>query len=307
MVLAPDQRERLRTIVAPVEARILSLIDARPKQPGMIPGKELTALYLARFHEPLDPVALTGQQELQAMLNRRNIFPNIGVRGSDKKGGWVVHRVYSANAATSPSSALLKVQDDILEVLRRVANPTEADAVAHHSIDAGALPNKYGYELKKRFNFRDFGHKSMREFIEHCPKLAVIMKEGGNKMHVIAKCSCCADGLHRANERGRAQPKRPLEESGAHLAASLLAPAADARPTADAGTGAASSKLSDEETVQRTKDKAARKAAKRAAAAAAAGLTEEEAEAEAAAAKRRRIEKKAIGKEKKAAWLAARS
>ena len=68
----PEQREqeisRLRARVAPVQANLLTLLDARPKQPGICFGEQLASMYKATFGEALDPEKLTGQSDLKAML-----------------------------------------------------------------------------------------------------------------------------------------------------------------------------------------------------------------------------------------------
>lgn len=312
--------ERLRALVAPVQERLLTLIDARPKQPGHIPGKDLPGMYQFRFSETLDPVTLTGQTDLKSMLNRRNIFPQIGVRGSEEKG-WLIYRVVAAASRAAPKDAvqecppaLLKVQDNILELLRRAANPEEGSGeVAHHSLDAGALPNKYGYILKTRFNFRDFGFPSLRALIEACPKLDIVMKgaHGKNKMHVVVK------GLKRpqgqaSSEKGpqaRGGLKRARDEPSADYS-SVPPPGAAAASSSTGSSSAAAAPFAAAAPIAADTDdeaaaaKAARKAAKRAKKAEAAGMSEAEAEAAIQEAKRLRKEKKASQKAKKQEWLA---
>ena len=307
----PAEVERLKKVVAHVHANLLTLIDAQPKQPGHINGRDIQTLYQNHFDAPLDPEALTGQSDLKSMLNRRNIFPSIGVRGSEKKGGWLIYRVAAtATAAAASSTAdaptpalLLKVQDNILALLEEAANPTEPGAIPHYSIDAGKLLEQYGPRFKSRFNFRDFGFSSLRALLESCPKLGVVMKSGGavgrtsfapwrkadaqgrskphDKMHVVARCP---DG---SLKRGTAPAlKRSRDESSEQ-------PPAVAAPSASAG-------VDDEE--ESAEAKAARKAAKRAKKAAAAGLTEAEFEAQRAVATANKKAKKEKGKEKKKAW-----
>jgi len=315
-----------------VQERILQLIDSRPKQPGTIPGSELAPLYKQRFGLDLNPVELTGQTELKAMLNRRNIFPSIGVRGSAKKSGhvhvadWLVYKVLlpkvdtGTAASALASSPLLQVQDNILELLRRAANP-EDSSPPHHSVEAGSLPNRYGFVFKKRFNFRDYGFASLRELIARCPKLACVMRGAkGDQMHVVARCECCPDGLHLASKLGRATlvGKRPREEKmsaagplpAAGASNALLVAVAPSRTATTAasmitGDDPATSGMPHSDAVESDAAKKARKAAKRAAKAAARGMSVDEAEEAAAEAKRRRIEKKAAGKLKKQAWLKA--
>ena len=159
----PSEVERLRALVAPVQERLLQLIDSRYKQPGNVPGAELAELYQRKFGQALDPQTLTGQADLKAMLNRRNIFPRIGVRGSDKKGGWLIYRVAVTKQQQEKKDAqcppeLLKVQDNILELLRRAADPAPGSGtVPHFSLDAGSLHERYGAELRTSFNFRNYG------------------------------------------------------------------------------------------------------------------------------------------------------
>jgi len=318
--------ERLRERVAPAQEKILQLLDARPKQPGTIPGSELAAMYEQRFGEELNPLALTGQVELKSMLNRRNIFPSLGVRGSEKlkdvhASGWIVYRVLPK--VTSPTGAwitasapLLQVQENIIELLRRFANPIDGSE-PHHSIDAGALPNKYGFAFKRRFNFRDFGCQSMREFVNRCPKLAVTMR--GPQQNQMCICVAGTEEAARLlpvsvapprlsaaassgadEEAGRGTRPHSSASSGSSLPPSLAPEPADAsaaRPSPGCETA------TPEEAVSTAEAKLARKAAKKAAKAAAAGLTEAEAEAAAAHAKQRRVEKKALGKAKKLEWL----
>jgi hypothetical protein len=153
-----DEVARLREKVAPLLDRILSLVDSRPKQPGLVPGAELPALYEARFGEALLAEAWTGQTDLKSMLNRRNIFPTLGVRGSEKKGGWMVYRVASSatpGADTSTGAANLHcVEENILTLLARAANPPPGSGKQHFALDAGKLSDAYGAHFKRRFNFR---------------------------------------------------------------------------------------------------------------------------------------------------------
>jgi len=158
-------------LVAPIQERILAMIDHRyrPGCPGIVPGKELPQLYHEWYAEKLEaPEALPGQKDLKALLNRRNIFPELGVRGSEKSGGWVVYRV------NGHLPELLAVQENILKLLE-----------TKKSLDAGKLSTTCHEQQGQRFNFRNFGCKSMREFILKCDKLEILMK--GDKMHVIHK------------------------------------------------------------------------------------------------------------------------
>jgi len=165
-----DQAEQI-ALVAPIQERILAMIDHkyRPGCPGIVPGKDLPQLYHEWYAEKLEaPETLPGQKDLKEMLNRRNIFPELGVRGSEKSGGWVVYRV------NGHLPELLAIQANILKLLE-----------SKKSLDAGKLPTTCHEEQGQRFNFRNFGCKSMRQFIEKCDKLEVLMK--GDKMHVMAK------------------------------------------------------------------------------------------------------------------------
>ena len=297
--------ERLRTVVAHVHQNLLTLIDARPKQPGFIPGAALPALYESTFNAPLNPEALTGQLDLKAMLNRRNIFPSIGVRGSEKKGGWLIYRVAAAAARKSAAEAgvginsacppeLVRVQDNILAVLHRTANPTDPAAKPHASLDAGTLLNRYGEQCRQRFNFRDFGFPTLRALLEACPKLAVVMKASTDKARGDGK-SVHKDKMHVAIRRD------PTLQTGKRLRGDEAAPPAGSA-AAPAPAPAADEEREGEDDAAAAK--LARKAAKRAKRAAEAGLSEAEADAAREEAKARRKEKKAAGKEKKKAFLA---
>ena len=330
MPLDPAELERLRATVAPVEANLLSLIDARPKQPGFITGGELPGLYLETFGTALDPEPLTGQTDLKAMLNRRNIFPTVGVRGSEKKGGWVIYRV-ALSAGKQPATeggrqcppSLVKLQDNILELLHRAANPKEKGRPAHHSLDAGRLADNYGAELKQRFNWRDFGMPSLRALMEACPKLGIVMKgkDGGSGKHIMHVVARQADG--RISDKARdpfiphvADPavrKRKHDGDRQSATRSEVAPPASATASATishtasaavkevaAKEGGVAAEHDDDDDAA----KAARKAAKRAKKAAEAGLSMDDFEAARTEATAKRKEKKALGKEKKASWKA---
>ena len=340
MPLPADELERLRAVVAPVQANLLKLLDARPKQPGIVPGSELPFLYRSLFGEPLEPLQLTGQADLKAMLNRRNIFPAIGVRGSDKKGGWLIYRVATSSDAgvASASAKLAQVQDNILELLRRAAHPTETTDVPHYSIDAGKLTDLYGAAFKQRFNYRDFGFATLRALLEACPKLGVVMKgkdagkpakpsketreaaeksrgkrvgaEGGAEGSAEGGAEGGKEGGKEGGMRGKdkmhvvargpdgSMHKATLLGRGTNPSLELNASQKRPREVPEVPGGVQISG-SDE-----MADKAARKAAKRARKDAEAGLSPEAAEAARAEAKKRRQEKKAAGKAKKAAWLA---
>ena len=308
MPLDPAELASLRAIVAPVHANLLSLIDARPKQPGFVPGRELPALYLSTFGEALSPEKLTGQTELKSMLNRRNIFPSIGVRGSENKGGWLIYRVVApvSEPGTCPPE-LVTIQDNIVEMLHRAAHPTAPGAVARHSLNAGKLLDDYGRIYRRRFNFRDFGFLSVRALIEACPKLTVrftgrARKGHGvehaleptkhmDKMRVVMKCD--SDQSTGGSKRPRDTPEGVPTISAS--TSDIESATATASETTAAGGG---------DKTESKEEKAARKAAKRARKAEDAGLTIEEMEAAKAEAKEKRKLKKAAGKEKKAKWLA---
>ena len=257
MPLDAAELARLRAVVAPVQDRLLSLVDARPKQPGFVPGSELTALYHRTFGEELDPVALTGQTDLKSLLNRRNIFPSLGVRGSDKKGGWLIYRVATpavTDGGASCPPALQRFEDNVIELLRRAANPTEPGEKPRYSLDAGKLANRYGEQLKCRFNWRDFGFSSLRALLEACPRLDVIMqskeKGGSNKdkMRVIVR-----------GEAGAKQRAAEAEESTS--TATAAAHASEASEAAQAAQAAQAARVSEAEEIIRA-EKAAEKAEK---------------------------------------------
>ena len=219
------------------------------------------------------------------MLNRRNIFPGIGVRGSEKKGGWLIAPASAATATAAASSTadaptpalLLKVQDNILALLmRRPTRPSRARFRIIRSTLASCWSSMARASSLGSIS-ETFGFSSLRALLESCPKLGVVMKSGGavgrmsfapwrkadaqgrskphDKMHVVARCP---DG---SLKRGTAPTlKRSRDES------SEQTPAV-AAPSASAG-------VDDEE--ESAEAKAARKAAKRAKKAAAAGLTEAE-------------------------------
>ena len=156
----PEQREqeisRLRARVAPVQANLLTLLDARPKQPGICFGEQLASMYKATFGEALDPEKLTGQSDLKAMLNRRNIFTSIGVRGGKKTGGWLIYRICgepsaaeagAAGASTTYEGSLAGVEANILKVLSLAANPTTPGIRPHYSLP---VINTHGRHLLSR-------------------------------------------------------------------------------------------------------------------------------------------------------------
>ena len=183
------ERERLRELMRPVEERILKLLDGRPKQPGIVTGTEIGSLYRGTHERELEKDVecisglrvLSNHTSLRDLLGQRKVFPSVGVRGSEKKGGWLVYRL------GDHAVELDKVQRNILELLRLAAHPAEKGVAARHSLDAGTLPDAYGAQFKRRFNFRDFGCKSMRAFIEKCGKLAIRMKK--DKVSAVSESS----------------------------------------------------------------------------------------------------------------------
>lgn len=288
--------EERRQIAAPVEARILALINAAATRPGSnasIPGAALPRLYEERHGMPLDVAALGEAMGMTAVpalndLLRGNIFPELSVHGNVNKGGWYVSRMEDQRAK---AEKIPMVQDGILELLRKDA-----------PLDAGALPELLGRAYKRRFDFRDFGCKSMRAFLERCDKLCIVMRK--DKMLVFAKNA--AGGIDKEWQQGKRKredntrrEEAPAQREGAQTAAPSAGSSAPALTAA--ASAAATPSVEDDAAAA----KAARKAAKRAKRAAEAGLTEAEAEAAHAAAKEQRKAKKAAGKEKKRAWLEA--
>ena len=103
---------RLKAVMAPVEERILKLIDdAAPAT--RIFGRNLSKVYEKEFGKPLDPEQLTGQTDLRQMLGRRNLLPRTGVKGGGDQ--WYVYRLLQDDAA-----ALDKVQDRIIQIISEV-------------------------------------------------------------------------------------------------------------------------------------------------------------------------------------------
>ena len=289
----PTMEER-RAIAAPVEAKILTLIDAAATRPGSnasVPGVALPRLYEEQHSLPLDVAALSEAMGMTAVpalndLLRGNIFPELSVHGNANKGGWYVSRMADQRAK---AEKIPMVQDGILELLRKDS-----------PLDAGALPELLGRAYKRRFDFRDFGCKSMRAFLDRCDKLCIVMRK--DKMLVFAKNA--AGGIDKEWQQGKRKRedttrREETPAAGAPSAAPSTEPSASALTVAAA---AAATPLIEDDAAAA---KAARKAAKRAKKAAEAGLTEAEAEAAHAAAKEQRKAKKAAGKEKKRAWLEA--
>ena len=110
MVLDESERQRRRALVASVEEKVISLIDARPRHPKQIQLSELAAAYSKQHGEDLDlaelsqRVGLARTAELGDLL-RGTYFPALAVRGSAKKGG-----VFVCHAASDSESDLLKAQ-----------------------------------------------------------------------------------------------------------------------------------------------------------------------------------------------------
>ena len=61
---------RLKAVMAPIEERILQLIDAAAPATRIF-GRNLSKAYEKEFGKPLDPEQLTGQTDLRQMLGRR--------------------------------------------------------------------------------------------------------------------------------------------------------------------------------------------------------------------------------------------
>ena len=160
------EKARLQEVMAPVEERILKLIDAAaPAQ--RIFGRMLAKQYEAKFKTPLDPQKLTGQTDLRAMLGRRNLVPRLGVKGP--ADGWYVYRIVQ-----SDGTQLDLVQDRILQLIK--------DAPKPELVDGHGLQSMYGDKYKQKLEYRAFGCKNLRELIEKCDRLKVRMKN--DKMYV---------------------------------------------------------------------------------------------------------------------------
>merc|ERR1712166_1680687 len=123
--------DQLKAAAIPLEQRILELIKYRnrPGHPGIIPGPDLPDMYYNCYGEGLDPSALNGKTDLHALLGRREIFSQLGVRGSEKNGGWVVYRV------DDHAEELLVVQANILVLLGGPGGAVPCSA--QKGIDAG--------------------------------------------------------------------------------------------------------------------------------------------------------------------------
>ena len=116
---------RLKAVMAPVEERILKLLDdAAPAT--RIFGRNLPKAYEKAYGTPLDPVQLTGQTDLRQMLGRRNLLPRTGVKGGGDQ--WYVYRLVKDDKA-----ALDKVQPCPDATL--YPNP-------RHNPNANAKPNR---------------------------------------------------------------------------------------------------------------------------------------------------------------------
>ena len=108
---------RLKAVMAPVEERILQLIDAAAPATRIF-GRNLSKAYEKEFGKPLDPEQLTGQTDLRQMLGRRNLLPRTGVKGGGDQ--WYVYRLLQNDAA-----ALDKVQDRIIQLISEVPPRSE--------------------------------------------------------------------------------------------------------------------------------------------------------------------------------------
>jgi len=195
------------------------------------------------------------------MLNRRNIFPCIGVRGGEKTGGWLIYQanvpVAAAAAATAGTgssecpAALQEVQENILKVLHAAAHPSTPGVRPHYSLPAGKLVERCSKQLQRRFNYRDYGFGSLRELLEACPRLSVELygkhERGKTMMHVAAREEREARVAREAREEKRRCKRGPEEVSSGADAGVASADGAGGSPSADAAAA-----------------KAARKAAKRA-------------------------------------------
>ena len=170
---------RLKAVMAPVEERILQLIDAAAPATRIF-GRNLSKAYEKEFGKPLDPEQLTGQTDLRQMLGRRNLLPRTGVKGGGDQ--WYVYRLLQDDAA-----ALDKVQERILQLIGEAKKP--------ELIDGHGLQTLYGDKYKQKLEFGAFGVKSLRELLDKCSKLKPKMKN--DKMYV--RCTCCGPaGIHGA-------------------------------------------------------------------------------------------------------------
>lgn len=215
-----EQLVRKVALVSAVEAKILTLIDERQKQPGFVPALELASRYRERHHEAIvaeelcQTLGLKSGTDFSDLL-RGNYFPGIGVRGKAKSGGIIFYRALQVDSA----AAIAYVESNILELLRRAAHPPAGSSTgARHSLDAGSLQNLYGAQMRQRFDFREFGASSMSAFIGKCGRLAIRMK--GDKAHVVAKCSCCPGGVHvrRAKRPRDGEPAPTATKEGSDAA-----------------------------------------------------------------------------------------
>ena len=169
---------RLKAVMAPVEERILQLIDAAAPATRIF-GRNLSKAYEKEFGKPLDPEQLTGQTDLRQMLGRRNLLPRTGIKGGGDQ--WYVYRLLQDDAA-----ALDKVQERILQLIGEAKKP--------ELIDGHGLQTLYGDKYNEKLEFGAFGVKGLRELLDKCRRLRPKMEK--NKMYI--RCTCCAAGIHRA-------------------------------------------------------------------------------------------------------------
>ena len=130
---------RLKAVMAPVEERILKLLDdAAPAT--RIFGRNLSKAYEKAYGTPLDPVQLTGQTDLRQMLGRRNLLPRTGVKGGGDQ--WYVYRLVKDDPA-----ALDKVHPNPNPNPNPSPNPNPnpdrgPDANPSHDPNVNAKPNR---------------------------------------------------------------------------------------------------------------------------------------------------------------------
>ena len=145
---------RLKAVMAPVEERILKLLDdAAPAT--RIFGRNLPKAYEKAYGTPLDPVQLTGQTDLRQMLGRRNLLPRTGVKGGGDQ--WYVYRLVKDDP-----TALDKVQDRIIQLISEAKHPDQ--------IDGHGLQALYGDKFKQKLEFSAFGVKGLRELLDKCDR-----------------------------------------------------------------------------------------------------------------------------------------
>ena len=161
-----QEKQRLQEVMAPVEERILQLIDAAAPAQRVF-GRVLAKKYEEKFGTPLDPQTLTGQTDLRYMLGRRSLVPRLGVKGP--ADGWYVYRIVQ-----SDGTQLDLVQDRILTLIKEAPKP---ELVNGHD-----LQRMYGDKFKQKLEFRAFGCQNLRELIGKCDRLKARMKN--DKMYV---------------------------------------------------------------------------------------------------------------------------